>query len=182
MANAPFDPNSDIFQCRYIQQGAALTVDSTKPEALRRILVDSHGDRRSFLLRALSLGISIPAAYAAIGLTGGSDRAEAAMPTSADLDALDRRLAAYPSGKVVAPKEPSGDSSISGGVKARVEGLRQTYAKERQAATSGSAPTESSRRPDMQLSQDEWNNWNNWDNWNNWENWQDWNNWGNGGD
>jgi hypothetical protein len=162
------------------ERGEALTADSTKLDVLRRILAEGHGDRRSFLLRALGLGISIPAAYAVLGLIVGNGRAEAACPADADLEALDRQLAAHPAGKVVAPGEAAIGDDTPGGVEARIERLRRRYAGERHALRD--RPPGSSRPPDLRLSQDEWGNWNNWENWNNWDNWQDWNNWGNGGD
>jgi hypothetical protein len=163
-----------------LKRGEALSADSTKLDVLRRMLADGHCDRRSFLLRALGLGISIPAAYAVLGLIGGNGRAEAARPADADLEALDRQLATHPAGKVVAPGEVAIGDDTPGGVEARIERLRHRYAGEQHALRD--TPPGRSRTPDMQVSQDEWGNWNNWENWNNWDNWQDWNNWGNGGD
>lgn len=157
-----------------------MTANSTRLDVLRRMLAEGHGDRRSFLLRALGLGVSIPVAYAAFGLIGDNSRAEAARPADADLEALDRELAAHPSGKVVAPREAATGDDAPGDVEARIEGLRDRYAGEREALRD--TPSGSPRPPDLQLGQDEWSNWNNWENWNNWDNWQDWNNWGNGGD
>ena len=153
-------------------------------DILRGVLAESRGDRRSFLLRALALGISIPTANAALGLLARDDEAIAARPGKAELEALERQLAAHPGGKVVAPEEAAGEDES--GVRLRIEQLRRRYAAEREAPSparlSKQLPPGKARPAEPQLSQEDWGNWNNWENWNNWDNWQNWDNWGNGGD
>jgi hypothetical protein len=157
-------------------------------DVLRGIFAESRGDRRSFLLRVLGLGISIPAAYAALGLLGNDDDAVAAR--KAELETLERKLAAHPGGKVVAPEAGPGDAADASGadepgVAPRIERLRRRYAAEREAPSpgqlSGRLSSGKARPAGPQLSQEDWGNWNNWENWNNWDNWQNWDNWGNGG-
>lgn len=137
---------------------------------LRSLLGETGIDRRRFLRGAVELGISIAAVYELIGTEG----ARASVNAQQNLDALDRRLAERPTGKVVAPQsQQSGES-----VEERIRSLRQRYAGEQ---VSGPRGTPKAR----QLAQDDWNNWNdwnNWDNWDNWNNWDNWQNWGNGSD
>jgi hypothetical protein len=136
--------------------------DPRKLDELRKALAEGSIGRRGFLRRALTLGVSVAAAYALLG--AAADGCAAAVQTRANLDALDQQLQDQPSCKVVAPQQNAGAEASPGDVKTRIERLRARYAEERSGA---------SRPPRTQLADD-------WDNWNNWENWNNWDNWGNG--
>ncbi len=147
---------------RFTRSKRWLTTIRGKLDELRKALAEGSIGRRGFLRRALTLGVSVAAAYALLGAAAGG--CAAAVQTRANLDALDQQLQGQPSGKVVAPQQDAAAEASGGDVKTRIERLRARYAEERSGA---------SRPPRTQLADD-------WDNWNNWENWNNWDNWGNG--
>jgi len=171
-------PDSDSIADLQIGLGATVTRDNSHGLAkLRGLLRTPRVDRRAFVLRALELGVSAAAAYTLLGEIV-RDNAAASLP-SADTGALDRELAAHPTGKVLSPQEAGQDEADPGTVQERIERLRQSYGADR-PADGGSRSAPGDRPPPRtQLAQEDWGNWNNWDNWQNWDNWNNWDNWSN---